>query len=486
MFTTLVYGAEHRLSLTSPYFVPDESLLYAVTTAAQRGVEVELFVSEESDQFMVGHAQASYYRALLEAGVRIWMYPSPAILHSKHFSVDDTVGVIGSSNMDMRSFALNYEVSLMLLGDDVVHAAAGGRGPLPQRLEGAHPRGVAPPAPPPALGRQRHAPDRRPAVTVPGHGPAGSRHRLPAATRGHDWRVTDTERSARSSRTGFPVQLGLAALVTLFGAWQGFATYLGLSTVHPGAPIEALVYGAAIVGAAFILSWAAEAVQVDINAGLALALLALLAVLPEYAVDFVFTAKCGGEYAANGGSPEICGLSLANMTGANRVLVGVGWPLVVLVATLAVWHSRRAGNDKDDAREPQHPLRRGPPGPDDVGRGRLPGHRDALLADAAPQGHPDPDRHGGLLRHLRRLRVAAGQDAGHRARPPRGLAVGRREGHEAAPHLGHRDVRLRGHHHPALGRALRRVARRHGRRARASPSSCSCSGSPRWPASRPS
>ena len=80
---------EHRLSLTSPYFVPDESLLYAVTTAAQRGVEVELFVSEESDQFMVGHAQASYYRALLEAGVRIWLYPSPAILHSKHFSVDD-------------------------------------------------------------------------------------------------------------------------------------------------------------------------------------------------------------------------------------------------------------------------------------------------------------------------------------------------------------------------------------------------------------
>ena len=136
--------------------------------------------------------------------------------------------------------------------------------------------------------------------------------------------MTDTERSARSSRTGFPVQLGLAALVTLFGAWQGFATYLGLSTVHPGAPIEALVYGAAIVGAAFILSWAAEAVQVDINAGLALALLALLAVLPEYAVDFVFTAKCGGEYAAYGGSPEICGLSLANMTGANRVLVGVG------------------------------------------------------------------------------------------------------------------------------------------------------------------
>lgn len=120
LFTTLIYGATHRISLTSPYFVPDESLLYAVTTAAQRGVDVELFVSEESDQFMVGHAQASYYLALLEAGVRIHLYPSPWILHSKHFTIDDDVAVLGSSNMDMRSFGLNYEISLMMLGRDVV------------------------------------------------------------------------------------------------------------------------------------------------------------------------------------------------------------------------------------------------------------------------------------------------------------------------------------------------------------------------------
>lgn len=114
MFTTLIYAATERISLTSPYFVPDESLLYAVTTAAERGVEVELFVSEVADQFMVGHAQASYYRALLDAGVRIHRYPAPFILHAKHFTIDDTVAVIGSSNMDMRSFGLNYEVSLML------------------------------------------------------------------------------------------------------------------------------------------------------------------------------------------------------------------------------------------------------------------------------------------------------------------------------------------------------------------------------------
>jgi cardiolipin synthase len=120
MFTSLLYRAVDRISLTSPYFVPDESLLYAVTTAAERGVAVELFVSELSDQFMVGRAQASYYKALLEAGVRIYRYPAPFILHGKHFSIDDEVAVIGSSNMDMRSFALNYEVSLMIPDRGVV------------------------------------------------------------------------------------------------------------------------------------------------------------------------------------------------------------------------------------------------------------------------------------------------------------------------------------------------------------------------------
>lgn len=120
MFTSLIYTATERISLTSPYFVPDESLLYAVTTAAHRGLDVELFVSEVSDQFMVGHAQASYYRALLEAGVRIYEYPAPYILHSKHFTIDDHVAVIGSSNMDMRSFALNFEISLMMPDPGVV------------------------------------------------------------------------------------------------------------------------------------------------------------------------------------------------------------------------------------------------------------------------------------------------------------------------------------------------------------------------------
>jgi cardiolipin synthase len=120
LFNTLIYSASRRISICSPYFVPDDSLLYAVTTAAQRGVDVELFVSEKGDQLLVEHAQRSYYQGLLEAGVRIYLYPEPSTLHAKHFTVDDQVAVLGSSNMDMRSFSLNLEVSLMMLGRPIV------------------------------------------------------------------------------------------------------------------------------------------------------------------------------------------------------------------------------------------------------------------------------------------------------------------------------------------------------------------------------
>ena len=115
-----------------------------MTTAARRGVEVELFVSEEGDQFMVYHAQCSYYQALLEAGVRIYLYPAPAVLHSKHFSIDDDVAVIGSSNMDMRSFALNYEVSLMLTGGDIVQRFRKVEDAYRDAVPRADARGVAP------------------------------------------------------------------------------------------------------------------------------------------------------------------------------------------------------------------------------------------------------------------------------------------------------------------------------------------------------
>ena len=120
LFLALLYYAQDRIIITSPYFVPDESIMYAITTAVQRGLHVELIVSEIGDQAVVYHAQRSYYEELLTAGVRIYMYKAPYILHAKHFTIDDEVAVVGSSNMDQRSFSLNMEVSLMVRGRSFV------------------------------------------------------------------------------------------------------------------------------------------------------------------------------------------------------------------------------------------------------------------------------------------------------------------------------------------------------------------------------
>jgi cation:H+ antiporter len=118
--------------------------------------------------------------------------------------------------------------------------------------------------------------------------------------------------------------------------------------------VAALVFGLAIVGSAFILSWAAEAAQLDISAGLAIAVLALIAVLPEYAVDFVFAWQGGNsfeQYGAScppigGGTESPCSLALANMTGANRLLIGVGWTMVVFIA----WYRIRRRSGRGAAR----------------------------------------------------------------------------------------------------------------------------------------
>ncbi|WP_457100838.1 cardiolipin synthase [Microbacterium sp. P5_E9] len=120
LFAGLLYAAQRQIIIVSPYFVPDEALLLAITTACQRGIKVELFVSEEGDQAIVYHAQRSYYEALLRAGVKIWMYKRPYILHSKSMTIDDEVAIIGSSNMDMRSFGLNMEITLLVRGEGFI------------------------------------------------------------------------------------------------------------------------------------------------------------------------------------------------------------------------------------------------------------------------------------------------------------------------------------------------------------------------------
>lgn len=108
-FTSMIHSARHSITITNPYLVPDEALLDALISAAQRGVHISILNSEAIDQWMVAHAQRSYYEALLQAGVEIHLYKKPQLVHEKFLVIDTKVGIIGSSNFDIRSFELNLE-----------------------------------------------------------------------------------------------------------------------------------------------------------------------------------------------------------------------------------------------------------------------------------------------------------------------------------------------------------------------------------------
>jgi len=115
----LMHGARRRLVLTTPYFMPDASFQLALRMAAARGVDVHLIVSRDSNKPIVNLAQESNYDELLEAGVRIHRYHGN-FLHAKHATIDDEIALIGSSNLDIRSFALNNEVSVLIYDPAVV------------------------------------------------------------------------------------------------------------------------------------------------------------------------------------------------------------------------------------------------------------------------------------------------------------------------------------------------------------------------------
>jgi cardiolipin synthase len=109
----LLYAARSRVVLTTPYFVPSEPFALALRSAARRGVEVVLIVDRASNKPLVQLAQQSFYDDLLAAGVRIHAYHG-SFLHAKHMNVDGELALVGSSNFDIRSFALNAEVSVLI------------------------------------------------------------------------------------------------------------------------------------------------------------------------------------------------------------------------------------------------------------------------------------------------------------------------------------------------------------------------------------
>jgi cardiolipin synthase len=114
MFANLIYAARRELVITTPYYVPDDSLQSALRAAAHRGVATTLILPARNDNWAVAAASRSYYAELLAAGVRIHEYVG-GLLHTKSVTVDGEVTLIGSANMDRRSFDLNYENNILLL-----------------------------------------------------------------------------------------------------------------------------------------------------------------------------------------------------------------------------------------------------------------------------------------------------------------------------------------------------------------------------------
>ncbi len=109
--------ARERVVLTTPYFVPDDALLAAMRTAALRGVEVVLVLPRRGDSKLTQAAGRSHYGYLLDAGVRILEYPG-ALLHAKTLTLDREFAILGSANLDVRSFSLNFELALLVYDTD--------------------------------------------------------------------------------------------------------------------------------------------------------------------------------------------------------------------------------------------------------------------------------------------------------------------------------------------------------------------------------
>jgi cardiolipin synthase len=112
VFETLMYAARRELVITTPYYVPDEAIQAALCASARRGVDTTIIFPARNDSWIVAAASRSYYGDLLAAGVRIFEYQG-GLLHTKSLTLDGAVTLIGSANMDRRSFELNYENNIL-------------------------------------------------------------------------------------------------------------------------------------------------------------------------------------------------------------------------------------------------------------------------------------------------------------------------------------------------------------------------------------
>ncbi|MCM1985129.1 cardiolipin synthase [Lyngbya confervoides] len=118
-FSYIIHTAQHRLWIASPYFVPNESILTALKTAALRGVEVRILLPAKADHLLVYLSSFSYYREMQQAGISLYRY-EPGFMHQKVLLVDDAMAAVGTVNLDYRSFRLNFEVTVFVINSTFV------------------------------------------------------------------------------------------------------------------------------------------------------------------------------------------------------------------------------------------------------------------------------------------------------------------------------------------------------------------------------
>ncbi|MDF2607464.1 MAG: phospholipase D/Transphosphatidylase [Bacillales bacterium] len=120
LFFSMITSAKKSIMIATPYFIPDEDLHAALKIAALSGVDVKILFPKNPDKKIVYYASRTYFPSLLEAGVKIYEYEI-GFLHSKIVIIDDKIASIGTANMDMRSFHLNFEVNVFLYGTDSIN-----------------------------------------------------------------------------------------------------------------------------------------------------------------------------------------------------------------------------------------------------------------------------------------------------------------------------------------------------------------------------
>jgi len=118
IFETLIFGVRDRLVISTPYYVPNAPMQAALCACARRGVDTTIIFPANNDSWIVGAASRSYYLDLLVAGVRIFEYVG-GLLHTKSLTLDGEITLIGSANMDRRSFELNYENNILFYNKEL-------------------------------------------------------------------------------------------------------------------------------------------------------------------------------------------------------------------------------------------------------------------------------------------------------------------------------------------------------------------------------